>query len=97
MGVHTKTAKPHSQLFHHIVWSTKNREPLLTPDLAPAVLELVRTKAIWLGTTVFAFNGIPDHVHLVASISPQIAVAKFISQVKGATSAKLNKVSPPFA
>ena len=88
---------PYSQLFYHIVWATKNRAPLLTPDLAPDVFELVRTKATGLGATVFALNGIPDHIHLVATIPPQIAVAKFIGQAKGATSAKLNKLSPPFA
>ena len=97
MGLHAKTAMPYSQVFHHIVWSTKNREPLLTPDLAPDVFELVRTKVIGVGATVFALNGIPDHIHLVASIPPQIAVAMFISQVKGAPSAKLNKLFPPFA
>ena len=26
------------RLFYHFVWTTKNREPLLTPDIEPSVL-----------------------------------------------------------
>lgn len=88
------------QLFYHIVWTTKNREPLLTLDLEPIVHGLLRSKAIGLGATVFALNGTIDHVHLVAASPPKIAVAKFIGQVKGATSARLNQldaVALPFA
>ena len=52
---------------------------------------LLRTKAIGLGATVFALNGMAEHVHLVASIPPAIAVAKFIGQVKGTASTRFNK------
>jgi len=82
---------PYWQLFYHIAWSTKNREPLLTPDLEPLVYELIHSKAIGLGATVFAVNGMADHVHLITSIPPKIAVATFIGQVKGITSTKVNK------
>jgi putative transposase len=91
---------PYWQLFYHVTWSTKNREPLLTPDLEPLVHELIRGKAIGLGATVFAVNGMADHIHLITSIPPKIAVAIFIGQVKGITSTKVNKslsVSPLFA
>jgi putative transposase len=92
---------PYWQLFYHIVWSTRNRESLLTPDLEPTVYGLLRSKAVGLGATVFALNGMTDHVHLVVAIPPKIAVATFIGQVKGIVSAKLNKSHPtlpsPFA
>jgi len=82
---------PYWQLFYHIVWSTKNREPLLTPKVEPVIHGFLRSKAIGLGATVFALNGIEDHVHLVAAIPPKIAVAKFIGQVKAVASTKFNK------
>jgi REP element-mobilizing transposase RayT len=37
-----------------------------------------------------AANGWLDHVHLVVSIPPKIALATFIGQVKGVTSARFN-------
>ena len=88
---------PYWQLFYHIVWATKNRERLLTPELEPLAHEFLRTKAMGLDTTVFALNGMPDHVHLVVSIPPKLAVATFIGQLKGASSTRLSKHYPPFA
>jgi REP element-mobilizing transposase RayT len=88
---------PYCQLYYHIVWATRGREPLLTIDREPLVFGFVRAKAIGLGGVVYALNGTDDHVHLVASIPPRIAVADFIGQVKGVASARFNKTmsQPP--
>jgi len=82
---------PYWQLFYHIVWATKNREPLLTPKVEPVIYGFLRSKAIGLEGTLFALNGVADHVHMVISIPPKIAVATFIGQVKGVASTKFNK------
>jgi len=82
---------PYWQLFYHIVWSTKNRAPLLTPGVESVIHGYLRAKAIGLGAVVFALNGILDHVHLVVAIPPAIAVAKFIGQIKAVASTKFNK------
>lgn len=82
---------PYWQLFYHIVWATKHREPLLTPDIELIVYEILRTKARGLGGVVFAINGTDDHVHLVVAIPPKIAVATFIGQVKAVAATKFNK------
>ena len=82
---------PYWQLFYHLVWSTKNREPLLTSEVEPIVYGLIRSKVIGLGGTLFALNGIEEHIHVVSAIPPAIAVAKFVGQVKGATATRFNK------
>jgi|YNPBryBLVA2012_1023415.scaffolds.fasta_scaffold32945_1 REP element-mobilizing transposase RayT len=82
---------PYWQLFYHIVWTTKNRLPLLTAEVEPVIYGFLRSKAIGLGATLFALNGVADHVHMVAAIPPRIAVAKFIGQVKAVASTKFNK------
>jgi putative transposase len=82
---------PYWQLFYHIVWATKNRLPLLTPDIEEAIYNLLRGKAIGLGGTVFALGGVLDHVHMVVAIPPKIAVAAFIGQIKAVASTKFNK------
>jgi len=79
------------QLYYHVVWSTKNRLPLITPQLEPTIYEYLRDKALELEATVFALNGIADHVHLVTSIPPKLAVAKFVGQIKAFTATKFNK------
>ena len=82
---------PFWQLFYHLVWSTKNREPLLTPDIESIVYGHIRSKAIGLGATFFALNGNSDHVHMVVAIPPAIAVARFVGQIKGVSAAQANK------
>ena len=82
---------PYHQLFYHLVWATKNRQPLLTPDIEPIVHGLLRSKAIGLDATLFALNGMEEHVHMVVSIPPAIAVSTFIGQVKGVASTRFNK------
>jgi putative transposase len=82
---------PYWQLFYHLIWATKRREPLMTPAVAPEIHGFLRSKAIGLGATVFAVNGVADHVHMVVAIPPRLAVATFVGQVKGVASAKANK------
>ncbi len=87
---------PYWQLFYHLVWTTKNRDPLILPDVESIIYDLLRTKAIGLGATVFAIGGMPDHVHVVASIPPKIAVAKFVGQIKAVAATKFNKMGLPY-
>jgi len=86
-----KSLMPYHQLFYHLVWATKNREPLLAPQVEPIVYDLLRSKAIGLDATVFAIGGMEEHLHMVVSIPPVIAVSTFIGQVKGAASTCFNK------
>jgi putative transposase len=78
------------RLFYHLVWATKNRVPLIPPELEPVIYDYLRAKAVGLDATVFAINGIADHVHCVVAIPPALAVASFVGQIKGVASAKVN-------
>jgi REP element-mobilizing transposase RayT len=82
---------PYWQLYYHIVWATKNREPLLTAQVEPLILGYVHNKALDLEATTFALNGYLDHIHLVVSVPPKIALAKFIGQVKAVASVRFNQ------
>lgn len=85
---------PYWQLFYHLVWATKQREPLLTAQIEPLVHGFIRSKVIGLGGTLFALNGMADHVHVVTAIPPAISVARFVGQLKGVSSARYNKSCP---
>jgi len=81
---------PYWRLFYHIVFATKNREPLITPDIEEELHGYLVGKATGLGAIVCAVNGTEDHVHVVASVPPKIALSNFIGQIKGATSHHIN-------
>lgn len=85
---------PYCQLFYHIVWSTKNRQPFLLGEVEAEIYGYLRSKAAGLEAKVFALNGITDHVHMVVSIPPKIAVATFIGQIKAVAATRFNKAHP---
>jgi putative transposase len=90
---------PYWQLYYHVTWSTRNREPRIAPEVETCVLEAVRSKVAALGGTLFAANCVQDHVHLVVAIPPGIAVGTFVGQVKGLSSSRVNRAglaTPPF-
>ena len=74
------------RLFYHMTWSTKNREPLILPRFSDSLQNSIAAKAAALGAYVYAVGGVEDHVHLVASVPPRIALTEFIRQVKGNSS-----------
>jgi REP-associated tyrosine transposase len=91
---------PFYRLFYHFVWTTKNRLPLITPDNQEPIYGSIRAKTQELNGIVHALNSMPDHVHLLVTIPPTIALAEFMRQVKGSSShlaSHLPSAQDPFA
>ncbi len=81
---------PYCSLYYHIVWSTKNRLPLIEAAWEEDLYGYMRGKAIALGCKVHAINGMADHTHVVISIPPKLAVATLVGHLKGASSHHVN-------
>ena len=77
---------PRFRLFYHFVWATKLRLPLISDANRDAIFGSIAAKTKALGGVAHAINGMPDHVHVVATIPPGIAIAKYMNEVKGASS-----------
>lgn len=71
--------------YYHLVWSTKNRLPLILPDFESQLFNYLIHKAAELDTNVLEINGIQDHIHLVLSIPPKNSVADVVKLLKGAS------------
>ena len=81
---------PHWRLYYHLVWATKNREPLIVSEIEAETHEQIRRKVCALKGDPLQVNGTADHVHLVTSIPPNISVSDFVGQVKGSSSFHIN-------
>jgi putative transposase len=80
-----------------MIWGTKNREPFIQAEIGESVHNVIAAKGKSLSAFVYAVGGIEDHVHLVASVPPRIALADFIGQVKGNSSHFINnELSLPY-
>ncbi|GIW05018.1 MAG: hypothetical protein KatS3mg059_1638 [Thermomicrobiales bacterium] len=80
---------PFCRLFYHLVWTTKNREPLLAGMSAEMVERCLRATCQKHHVAVHALFVMPDHVHLAVSVPPTLAIATLVS-LKGSSSHLLN-------
>ena len=71
---------------YHIVFSTKNRQALITADIKPRVLQYLSGIARKNECTILAANCTKDHVHLLAAVPPKVPVADFVQMLKGNSS-----------
>lgn len=59
----------YAALFCHIIFSTKNREPLIACEPQPRLYAYMGGVLRKEGNILLAAGGTPDHVHLLASLS----------------------------
>ena len=78
------------RLHYHLVWATALRQPLISADTARVIEQALYRKARELGVTIHQVGGMEDHLHVVASIPPRVAVAGCLQQFKGASSYAAN-------
>ncbi len=87
---------PYWELYYHIVTATKGRLPFISLDMEPVLYAYLKDKANELEATVYAVNGVSDHVHLVVSVQPKVALAIFVGQIKGYSSTQIRQYHPQF-
>jgi putative transposase len=80
------------RLYYHLVWSTKNREPLIDGDAEGVLFPYMVAKAAEKKAFVYAVNGWVDHVHLVVGLPPSKTVAELVKELKGGNSHELNNL-----
>ena len=81
---------PFWRLYYHLVWSTKDRLPLITENIEKDLVGYIAGKSDFLGCQIQALGCVENHIHIVVSIPPTIAVADYISKIKGASSHHVN-------
>ena len=75
-----------SKVILQIVFSTKNREPWLEPDVRPRMHAYLATVCRDLGAELVRVGGVADHVHIVTTLPQTVSQAEFIEQMKKTSS-----------
>jgi REP element-mobilizing transposase RayT len=75
----------------HMIFSTKNREPLIETDFAPRLYEYVGGVCRSRGNVLLAAGGMPDHVHLLVSLGKQASVVDAVRDIKSNSSAWIHE------
>ncbi|MGL5871514.1 MAG: IS200/IS605 family transposase [Xenococcaceae cyanobacterium] len=88
------------RLYYHLVWGTKNREPLIDRKREARLYSYIVSKADSLNCIIHAIDGTENHIHVIVSIPPKLSIAEFVKHIKGSSSHYLNQNfpdSPQFA
>lgn len=83
-----------SQVLLHIVFSTKLREPLITPDIEPRLYPFTGGIVRSLDGSLYTIGGIPDHIHMLVRWNTKDPIASFVGQVKSRSSFWVNETFP---
>lgn len=87
-------AQSYTNLIYHIVFSTKNREPLITPETQPRLYEyiggIIRNK----GGVLLEVGGIADHLHILVKLRPDNSLSNILRDLKANSTGWMHKVFP---
>ena len=90
----------YSQVLLHVVFSTKLRQPWITPQVAerlcPYLGGIIRTEK----GTLYDLGGVEDHVHMYLRWRPDASVSDLLRTVKAGSSKWVHETFPnlaPFA
>ena len=83
---------PHIKVYIHLVWTTKDRLPLLfTPDIRIKVWKHIKENADKKGIFIDTVNGYAEHCHCLISLSSNQTIEKVVQLIKGESSFWINK------
>ena len=81
-----------ANLLYHIVFSTKHRAPLIREELRNDLYGYMGGILRGEGGILLEIGGMPDHVHLLAKLRTDVAVARVVQKVKAKPSKWRNEL-----
>ena len=84
----------YTNLLYHIIFSTKDRQPLLTDDIRPRTFAYMGGILRELDGIAILINGPADHVHLLAALPPTTGIADAMRVLKTNSSRWIHETFP---
>ena len=74
------------RVYHHLVWATKNRAPLVAPEFRDKLYKYIGGIMTKMGWHVIAIGGTENHIHIFVCIQKMHAVYEIVRHVKANSS-----------
>ena len=78
----------------HLIFSTKNREPLIDAELQPRLYAYIGGILRDNKCSLIGAGGMPDHVHLLVSLARDLSVSQTLQVIKSNSSGWVHKTFP---
>jgi REP element-mobilizing transposase RayT len=87
-------ANSFAKIIIHYIFSTKNRQPFITTDIAPELWAYMGGIARKNKMIPLAIGGMADHAHACLIIPPTMTVSKAVQFIKGGSSLWIHEKYP---
>ncbi len=84
-----------SSLFH-CVWSTKERQRLITPELQERLWPYIGGVAKQNRMRALIVGGVEDHIHVLLSLPTTVSISKALQLIKGGSSKWVHDTFPAY-
>lgn len=82
---------------YHVIWCPKYRRRVLGGAAELRLKQIIGEVVAEFGGMVIEVETMPDHVHLLVELPPQVAVSKVVQILKGRSSRRLRQEFPHLA
>lgn len=79
---------------YHVVWCPKYRRRVLVDGVDERFKQIAREVAGEMGFEILEMEVVPDHVHMLLEVDPQLGIHKAVKRIKGRSSHDLRNEFP---
>ena len=79
---------------YHVVWCPKYRRKVLVDGVDERLKEIAQAVAEEMRFEIIEMEVLPDHVHMLVEVDPQLGIHKAVKRIKGRSSHDLREEFP---
>jgi putative transposase len=83
-------ANTYTQIYIHAVFAVEGRESLIAPEHKIEIYKYMTAVIQDQKHKLMSINGMPDHVHLLIGLRPDVALSELVRDLKSAASRLIN-------
>ena len=84
-------ANTYTQIYVHVVFAVYGRQNLIPPEHNDELQKYITGIISGQGQKLIAINNMPDHVHLLIGLKPNMALSDLVREIKACSSKFINE------
>jgi REP element-mobilizing transposase RayT len=84
-------ANTYTQIYNHVVFAVEGRQSLIQPEHNNELQKYITGIVFGQKQKLIAINNMPDHLHLLVGIKPDMALSDLVRDVKAGSSKFINE------